>query len=63
MQWPKPEVAALAVDGDAHCPAFTTACIDLEIEAAAIGMPAGFVDVFDGSDREPLEALRVARTH
>ena len=41
MQGAQPEIAPLAIYGEPHGPALAAIRIDLEIEAAAIGMPAG----------------------
>jgi hypothetical protein len=57
------EVAPPAIDGEAHGPALAPAGIDLEVEAAAIGVPARRSNVLDGIGRETVDTLGVARTH
>ena len=46
VDWSETEVAAFAVDGEAHRPTLAPVRVDLKIQAAAVGVPAGINDVF-----------------
>ena len=63
MQGAEPEIAPLAVDGEPQGPALAAIRIDLEIEAAAIAMPAGRFEIFDSCDRETVETLGLSFPH
>jgi hypothetical protein len=63
MQGAQPKVPPPAIDGEAQGPALATVGIDLEIEAAAIAMPAGRFKIFDSCDRETVEPLRLSFPH
>ena len=63
MQGAEPEITALAVNGEAQGPALAAVGVDLEIEAAAIAMPAGRCKMFDRCDRETVEALSLSFPH
>ena len=60
---PEAEVAALAVDGQAHGPALAPTLIDFKVEAATIRVPAWVGNVFDGGGREAMDALGIVRMH
>ena len=60
MEWPNPKVTAPTIDGQTQGPAFAATRIDFEVETAAVGMPAWLLDIFDGSDRQAVQAARRA---
>ena len=63
MQGAQAEITALAVNGEAQGLALAAVGVDLEIEAAAIAMPARRCKMFDSRDRETVEALRLSFPH
>ena len=63
VYWAEPEVAALAIDGEAHGPALAAARFNFEVETATIRVPAGRRDVFDRGSRETMDALGIMLGH
>ena len=63
MQGAEPKIPPLAINGEPHGPALAAIRIDLEIEAAAIAMPAGRCKIFNSCNRETIEALRLSFPH
>src|SRR5271166_5341696 len=63
MQGAEPKIPPPAIDGEPHGPALAAIRIDLEIEAAAIGAPAGGFKIFNSCNRETIETLGLPFLH
>src|SRR5271165_1019107 len=63
MQGAEPKIPPLPIDGEPHGPALAAIRIDLEIETAAIGVPAGGFEIFNSCNRQTIEALGLPFSH
>src|SRR5208337_2574477 len=63
MQGAEPKIPPPTIDGEPHGPALAAIRIDLEIEAAAIGVPAGGFKIFNSCNRETIETLGLPFLH
>src|SRR5271167_1254509 len=63
MQGAEPKIPPPTIDGEPHGPALASIRIDLEIEAAAIGVPAGGIEIFNSCNRQTIEPLGLVFFH